>query len=128
MIKEKLEKQIQIAQDKLKVIEIYPDIEEHIDRWNKSYLISKSVNNLVDNVYLKHNCGCCHDSPLEAWTYTTINGVNIYSNPPYFTIGEKYDYCEDKPYPNWESKLIENNIPKHIIEKIQQHFDEHQPT
>jgi len=135
-----LQEKITEQKENLKKIEEinkkFPNLREYKDRWSNLYLCTKDVNTLVNEVYFKHNCGCCEDSPLEAWTYINIENKKIYSDPPNFTIGEKIPYYfsnsefegGEKAYDNWENKLIENNIPQNIIDQIQDFFNENDPN
>jgi len=52
-----------------KIYKKYPNARIITGRWNYIAVSDESVNNKVDEVYIRHNCGCCDDSPLEAWPY-----------------------------------------------------------
>jgi len=142
---ETLKEQITQNKDYWQIIEDlnkrFPDLRTHTDRWGNKYYCTKKVNNLVNQVTLKHNCGCCDDSPLEAWPYITINEQNIYSDPPSFFVGERIPYYEDdnddedsgfygtdKANDNWKEKLIETNISSYVIQEIQEFFNNHDPN
>lgn len=104
----------------------FPDLRIYEGRWKKIVYYSKLVNSQVDNYDLRHNCGCCNDSPLELWPYIETKYGKIYSSPPRFVIGQR-DYicdCGDTPYENWEKDLIDNNIPESIVNKIKNYFAE----
>jgi hypothetical protein len=100
----------------------FPNLQKHVGRWNKVAYYSISVNSRVDQVELRHNCGCCHDSPLEAWPYLEVSGGRVYSDPPCFSVGEKHYQGGDKPYPRWREELKAVGISDEVIEVISVHF------
>jgi hypothetical protein len=105
-----------------KLVEKYPDLEKQVGRWNKVAYSSKTVNGLVNRFDLRHNCGCCNDSPVEVWPYLETEHGNVYSNPSKFVVGEKGYYGGDVPYKNWEKELQNAGIPDVIIGAIKMHF------
>lgn len=107
----------------LNLIEIYPDIRKETGRWNKTVFCSKLTNNIVTKFDMRHNCGCCNDSPLEIWPYLETPHGNVYSDPPKFVVGEMHWISGDRPYENWNKKMRDHNIPEAIIDAIQVHFD-----
>ena len=129
---QKLEKEVseinfEIA--KLKNIQKeYPDIKTHTNRWKTERLFSKKVNNIVNKVDISHNCGCCEDSPLEAWPYKLIKGLEIFSDPCCFQVGHKNAYgIGECPYDDWEEKFKKNNISEVVIKKVKKYFKEYPP-
>lgn len=132
MLLQKIEDQITELTNKKKIIEKlvekYWDIAEYTDRWESKRFSTRMVNTEVDCVMMKHNCGCCDDSPLEAWPYKLVEGTEVYSNPAFFFIGEKNnDGTGDKPYDNWQEKLRKENITEYVIGKIQEYLDANPP-
>lgn len=105
-----------------KLIEKFPDIKRYVGRWDKEAYYSKTANAQVTRFDLRHNCGCCSDSPLEVWPYTETELGKVYSDPPEFRIGERHWMSGDKPYPGWKDKLKEAGIPEDIIGVISMHF------
>ena len=123
-----IEDQITELNNKKKVVEKYFDISEYIDRWGTKRLSTTAINKEVNCVIIKHNCGCCDDSPLEAWPYKLINGIEVYSKPAHFYIGEKNAYgCGDEPEDDWQKDLRIAEIPEFIINKIQEYFNSNPP-
>ena len=118
--------QRKIANEICDLIELkqkYEDITIETGRWGKLACSSKSVTDIVTDFDLRHNCGCCADSPLEIWPYLTTENGKVYSNPAKFVVGEKsWTTGRDMPYPDWDSKMREHNIPESIIQRIQEHF------
>jgi hypothetical protein len=100
----------------------FPDLRKHVGRWNKVAYCSASVNSQVGRFELRHNCGCCPDSPLELWPYLETPNGNVYTDPPCFQIGEKYYLGGDRPYPGWDEKLKAAGIPEIIIGAVGFHF------
>lgn len=100
----------------------YPDLKKHVGRWKKVAFYSKSVNPVVDKVDIRHNCGCCSDSPLEAWPYVDTEDGRVYSDPPMFFVGNRtYDYGDEEE-PGWDEKMRGHGIPEPVLDKIQPHF------
>jgi len=124
-LKEKiLQEETQIFAKK-KLLEMFPDLSEHRDRWGRTRLMSSHINGVADEVFMNHNCGCCDDSPLQAWPYKTVNGIAVFSNPTCFCVGEKYAYgFGDRPFDDWEKDFREASISEVAIKKIQEYFDE----
>jgi hypothetical protein len=103
---------------------LYPDLKKQVGRWEKvAYNSSPSANEHVDKFDLRHNCGCCDDSPLELWPYLETEFGKVYSSPVPFVVGEKEYSHGDRPYGNWKQLLNEAKIPDSIIEQIQSYFD-----
>lgn len=111
-----------------KAYQAYPDLQKHVGRWGKVAYYSKAVNSQVTFVDVRHNCGCCSDSPLEVWPYVDTEHGRIYSDPPCFTVGEQHWIAGDKPYPGWEQKMRGAGIHESVIEMIQRRFDKDKQT
>lgn len=120
MLREAREK-TQEAERLRRLQEEFPDLRRHVGRWNKVAYCSKSVNDRVDRVELRHNCGCCPDSPLEAWPYLETPNGRVYSDPPQFFVGEDSMYG-DRPSPGWEDSLRKHGISGPVIEAVSSHF------
>ena len=118
-------KKTQVELSKLdRLTELYPDLKKHTNRWGTVRYCSPFVNFKVDEVELRYNCGCCGDSPLEAWPYTTTkDGDRVYSDPPYFDVGEK-GWGRDRASPGWDDKLRSKGIPEALISRIQLTFED----
>lgn len=122
----KLNSEIEKNQKELATLEKlkaqFPDLRVHINRWKTQRYYSALANELAEHYDMKHNCGCCGDSPLEVWPYTEYEGQRVYSDPPVFTVGEN-SYFGDVPHEGWEDKLRVAKIKEKLIDSIQIHFD-----
>jgi len=102
----------------------FPDLQRYVGRWNKVAYYSKSVNARITDADIRHNCGCCNDSPLEVWPFIeTVDGF-VYSDPPCFTVGEKipWDYGNHRPYDGWDEKMRAAGIPEALITKVRERY------
>lgn len=130
-----LEAELQKVKDlQTSVVFEFPDLKRIVDRWGNERFCSTQANKIVTNCTIKHNCGCCFDSPLEVWPYLIFGsgsipgGIFIYSDPPSFMVGEKNGYgYGDILYNNWKKKMREANIPEIVIEKVSKYFEENKP-
>lgn len=120
---EEANKKLDEAKKLQKLQEEFPDIRKHVGRWGKVAYCSKSVNNKATGFDIRHNCGCCYDSPLEVWPFADTPSGRVYTDPPMFTIGEDTSRG-DRLYKGWESKLRNDNIPESIIEKLAASYKE----
>lgn len=102
--------------------EEFPDLKIDTDRWRRERYVSKSVNARATEVDFRHNCGCCPDSPLEARPYIETMGVQIFSDPDRYWIGERYDYSYDTATPGWKDSFHANNISQQAIDKVESHL------
>lgn len=106
-----------------KLAEAFPDVRKHVGRWNKVAYCSKSVNPKVERFDMRHNCGCCNDSPLEVWPYLETPHGKVHSDPPMFFVGERDPWSYgDRPSPGWKGKMQEAGIPEVIIGAVSMHF------
>jgi hypothetical protein len=101
--------------------EIFPDIKQHTNRWKRVRYYSATVNSIAEDCDIGHNCGCCPDSPVEVWPFVKTENGNVYSDPPKFDVGEKYNY-RDRPHHNWKEILVKAGISEVVIEKVANHF------
>lgn len=112
--------------------EEFPDLKKHVGRWNKVAYYSKSVNPKVTRFDMRHNCGCCNDSPLEIWPHIQTEHGKIYSDPPCFTVGERHWGYGDIPHSGWRSRMEVAGIPDAILDRIEGLFrseeDEEDPA
>ena len=102
----------------------FPDLQKYVGRWNKVAYYSKTVNEKVQRFDLRHNCGCCNDSPLEVWPYLETPHGKVYSDPPQFVVGERHWISGDVPHSGWKKLLQEAHLPEAIIGAISAHFRE----
>jgi hypothetical protein len=130
-IQEEVTKLRKEASDKLaeadriaKLQEIFPDLKVHVSRWKTVRFCSPTVNSRATSFEIKHNCGCCNDSPLEVRPYLETKHGRVYSDPPCLRVGEKHWIVGDKPYKGWQNKLREVGIPEEIVAAVQEHFNE----
>jgi hypothetical protein len=110
--------------DKLEAMfRAYPNLLKKVGRWDKVAYYSKDVNSLVTRFDIRHNCGCCNDSPLEVWPYLETPFGNIYSDPAEFRVGEKEPfYGGDVPHKGWDTTMRAAGIPEGIIGAVGMHF------
>ena len=95
----------------------FPDLRRHVDRWEKVAYCSASVNGRVTDVEFRYNCGCCSDSPLEAWPFVVIDGQRVYSDPPVFRVADR-DSGGDVPYEGWHTQLAAAGLPEAVIAMV----------
>lgn len=100
----------------------YPDLRTFKGRWEKKVYCAKSANASVTGCDIRHNCGCCHDSPLEVWPYLETEHGKVYSDPPRFMVGEKESYDFDRPYDGWKSDMEETGISAEVVSLVQEYF------
>ncbi len=106
-----------------KMYEAYPDLKKYEGRWGKIAYHAQSVNVKVTDYDRRFNCGCCPDSPLEIWPYLETPMGKVYSSPPSFMVGDRYDHgCEVIPYGAWDSDMKKAGIPDALIERVRQIF------
>lgn len=105
-----------------RLAEKYPNLRRFEGRWKKVVYCSKDVNTKVTGFDMRHNCGCCSDSPLEVWPYLETPYGPVYSDPPQFFVGERGFYGGDIPDAGWEAKLRNDGIAEPIIESVAAHF------
>jgi hypothetical protein len=110
--------------DKLQRLdEAFPGIEKQTGRWNKVAYCSEAVNGRVDRFDMRHNCGCCNDSPLEVWPYLETPDGNVYSKPAKFVVGERDPlYGGDIPNKGWDEKMREAGIAEAVIGAVRIYF------
>lgn len=105
------------------MLQAFPNIRKHVGRWNKVAYYSKDVNSKVDRFDLRHNCGCCNDSPLEIWPYLETEHGKVASDPPMFRVGERErTYGGDIPYPDWDKKMQDAGLSEGLIGSVSMHF------
>jgi hypothetical protein len=124
-LKKKTEDQIGKMQALLYLCGQY-DLLEHRDRWSNIRYYSPKINKIADNVEIHHTCGCCSDAPLIARPYVVVNGINLYSDPPKFGIGEGLYGGGDRPDSHWQEQFKDFNPI--ITEIIQKYFDDNKPV
>jgi hypothetical protein len=104
--------------------EEFPDLTLHTDRWKTERLSSAKVNSVASEVLLKHSCGCCSDSPLQAWPYIEKNGKRIFSSPPVFTVGEKNMFGSGEiETPGWEEPMRAAGISEAAIARVRAYLN-----
>lgn len=104
------------------LLAIYPDLRTFVGRWEKKVYCSKQANGSVTNCDIRHNCGCCSDSPLEVWPYLETEHGKVYSDPPRFMVGEKdYSYY-DRPYDGWAKQMGDAGISTEAIAVVRAYF------
>lgn len=103
---------------------LFPDLERKVGRWNRVVYASELVNGKATDVFFRYNCGCCGDSPLEAWPYLKTEHGDVYSKPAYFCVGEKHWISGARPNENWERELRGAGLPEAILERVRSRFEE----
>lgn len=102
---------------------LFPDLKKKVGRWEKVVFCSPAANARATGFDMRHNCGCCADSPLEIWPYAETSYGRVYSEPPEFRVGEREPgFGADKPYDDWDKKMREAGIPEAIISAVTEHF------
>lgn len=108
-------------------IKEFPDLRVDTDRWGRVRYYAKSANPRVTDCTFSHSCGCCDDALLLAHPFLVFSGLPIYSDPPFFTIGERYE-DGDRMDLGCFNKLKEVGIPEILADKFQEYYNAHQPT
>lgn len=122
-LRKSAEKQIAEASEIEAKTKEFPDLKRYVGRWNKIAYYSRSVNEKAADYDVRHNCGCCDDSPLEIWPYVETSVGRIYSDPPSFMVGGRDPgRGGDTAYLGWEEKLRSAGISDTLIERISCHF------
>ena len=117
---EKIQKQ-QNELDKIKkLIELFPDLRENVDRWKNVKYASKSANKLCTDYHIRFSCGCCADAGRLLCPFVETEFGRVYSDPVEFWIGQK---DLDSLNENWQQQLKDAEIPQAIIEKLESHYD-----
>jgi hypothetical protein len=121
-LRESAEKALQEAHRLEALRTKYPDLKRYVGRWKKVAYCSPAVNALANECDIRHNCGCCPDSPLEVWPFLQTPQGRIYTDPPEFRVGEKHWIAGDTPYPDWKERLRGAGISEALIDKVRAHF------
>lgn len=106
---------------------LIPNLSYSVDRWKTFRLHSPEVNAQAEEVDIRHACGCCGDSPIQARPYIEKNGQRVYTVPEVFIIREK-GYCCEHPYPGWRTTMLEAGISMKVIERVEAFFETHKPN
>ena len=99
---------------------LFPDLKKYVGRWEKIAFYSAAANERATGVDIRHNCGCCEDSPVEAWPYVETEHGKVYTDPPRFVVGER-DYAADggeRANEDWDKRLREARIPEAVIARV----------
>lgn len=122
-MQDKVKRLLEEADALEKIQQQFPGLSDYEDRWGNKYLKSKCVNSIVNEVWFNHNCGCCPDSPLQAWPYIEVFGRKVHSDPACFIIGERNQFgVGDKEYSGWEEKLRKEGIGEAVISIVREYF------
>ena len=106
----------------------YPDLEQVTHRWKKETFSTTGVNNITTDVDIRHSCGCCPDSPIEAFPYAIVEGVKLYSKPSRFCVGEKYEPgFGELASTGWADNMRKEGIAEAVIIRVQEFFDKNPP-
>ena len=124
-LKDKLAKHITEAQEQLTLYKEFPDLHEWSGRWS-TYLCSKTVNAIAEDVAFAHSCGCCEDSVLYAMPYVKRGKQIIYSDPAQIGVGERAGYgCYgERAWDGWEKRIAKYALADNIIAKIRSYFED----
>lgn len=109
------------------LINLFPDLKLEKSRWGKVYYFSKQVNSQVTDFESGFSCGCCPDAALHIFFYTQTQFGPVYSSPTHFYVGEKGLDRFANIELGWEDAMFEANIPKEMIDKVAQSFEENEP-
>lgn len=102
---------------------LYPDLERKVGRWNRAVYSSEAVNAIATDVFFRYNCGCCADSPLEAWPFVNTEHGEVYSRPAFFFVGEQHWIAGAVPNQKWEAQLRDAGISEAVIERVRARFE-----
>lgn len=106
------------------LVDVFPDLEVHTNRWKTERYTSVTVNGTATNVDIGYNCGCCEDKPVEVWPYIIHADKKIYSNPPSFMVGERNPYTHrDDSYEDWQLSLRRVGISEAVIKIVEEYFE-----
>lgn len=117
--------QVEKAEKAMRLAERYTDLKVSIDRWERERYVSASVNSLCDDMEIRHNGGCCEDSPVEIWPFLASSDGSVYAAGGPFRVGEKAGGYE-VPWEGWETTLRLAQIPNVLIERVAKWFDARQ--
>jgi len=107
----------------------FPLLEKAESDSGLEYLYTKEVNTLVVHVEIGYSCSCCAESTVFAKPYLEADGMKVFSNPWYFTVGQGSAVLEEvTPWKGWEARLRSCNIPEIVIQKVQAFFETHKPS
>jgi len=105
----------------------FPDIWMHSSRWHTQRMCSVKVNPIATHVDIRHNCGCCSDSPIELWPYLEFRGHKIYSDPCGLCVGEANYGDGENPREGWQDLLRGHKLNETIIEQVARWFEKNKP-
>lgn len=106
----------------------YPDMQKHVNRWKTVRYYSAMVNTVVNDLEIRHSCGCCPDAACEVWPFLETPNGRVYTDPPRFSVGERSWTGRDRPDPNWEEALYKAQIPELLIQRVRDHFGDAEET
>lgn len=106
-----------------KLAALYPDLARFGGRWQRVVYCSELVNEQATHVFCRYNCGCCSDSPFEAWPYVKTEYGDVYSKPALFFVGEQHWISGAAPNENWEKELRKAKISETVIETLRARFE-----
>lgn len=100
---------------------LFSDLRISEGRWGKRVICSKSV--IPTDFETRFNCGCCEDSPLEVWLYTSVmfGGTEhrVYTDPAKTFVGDRANYGSSvRLYSYFAERLRALGASEEIIEKI----------
>lgn len=129
---EKLRKELDEAEANVNTLEAlmlkYPDLEVHMDRWNRSRYASDLVNADAKLVHIYHSCGCCADSPTYAWPYLLDGNTAIYHGHGHFEVGQKDLYCYgENPRNGWREEMVAAGCHEDAIAEVEAYFAANEP-
>lgn len=106
-----------------KLTALYPDLERHTGRWNRVVYCSSLANETVTDVFTRYNCGCCSDTPFEAWPYLKTEHGDVYSKPACFMVGEQHPVSGARPNRGWQESLRNSKISQVVIDRLASRFE-----
>lgn len=118
IFEDRLRAQIREAEDKLKILALFPDLDEEVDVYGVKRLVSHYANDQVDQIEMKNACDCCDDADLLAFTFMNFNGIRVYSDPPSFLIRKQGDTDW-----GWEDRIFNAGLPAEIVLNIQERLN-----
>lgn len=106
-----------------RLVELYPDLERHVGRWNRVVYMSAAVNVNATHVFFRFNCGCCSDAPFEAWPYIKTEHGEVYSKPACFYVGEQHWIDGARPNEKWRQNMLAHGVSEAAIAQVQARFE-----
>jgi hypothetical protein len=87
---EKLHREYLEAKARLEALEHFVDLQEVVDPWKQTKLVSSQVNDLAHKFDVRNECDCCFNATVYAMPYIEFQGIKIYTMPCVVPIAKRY--------------------------------------